>query len=75
MKNFSTLQIALGVSALLHAVVLTTRFVDPTSFNRVFKDKHGVAPSAWAKTAAAPPDSAENASQRAFRDDAGGATG
>lgn len=38
MKNFSTLQIALGVSALLHAVVLTTRFVDPTSFNRVFKD-------------------------------------
>jgi len=37
-KNFSTLQIALGVSALLHAVVLTTRFVDPTSFNRVFKD-------------------------------------
>ena len=38
MKNFSTLQIALGVSALLHAVVLTTRFVDPQSFNRVFKD-------------------------------------
>ena len=38
MKTFSTLQIALGVSALLHAVVLTTRFVDPTSFNRVFKD-------------------------------------
>ena len=38
MKNFSTLQIALGVSALLHAVVLTTRFVDPESFNRVFKD-------------------------------------
>ena len=23
---------------LVHAVVLTTRFVDPTSFNRVFKD-------------------------------------
>ena len=38
MKNFSTLQIALGVSALLHAVLLTTRFVDPQSFNRVFKD-------------------------------------
>jgi protein TonB len=37
-KNFSTLQIALGASALLHAVVLTTRFVDPQSFNRVFKD-------------------------------------
>ena len=28
----------MGVSALLHAVVLTTRFVDPESFNRVFKD-------------------------------------
>ncbi len=38
MKNFSTLQIALAASALLHAVVLTTRFVDPQSFNRVFKD-------------------------------------
>jgi len=37
-KTFSTLQIALGVSVLLHAVVLTTRFVDPQSFNRVFKD-------------------------------------
>ena len=38
MKSFSTLQIALGASALVHAVVLTTRFVDPESFNRVFKD-------------------------------------
>ena len=38
MKSFSTLQIALGVSVLVHAVVLTTRFVDPESFNRVFQD-------------------------------------
>ena len=38
MKTFSTLQIALATSAVLHAVVLTTRFVDPQSFNRVFKD-------------------------------------
>ena len=38
MKTSSTLKIALGVSALLHAVVLTTRFVDPQSFDRVFKD-------------------------------------
>jgi len=37
-KSFSTLQIALGLSALVHAVVLTTRFVDPESFNRVFQD-------------------------------------
>ena len=38
MKSFSTLQIALGASALVHAVVLTTRFVNPESFNRVFQD-------------------------------------
>lgn len=38
MRTFSSLQIALGTSALLHAAVLTTRFVDPQSFNRVFKD-------------------------------------
>ena len=38
MKSFSTLQIALGASALVHAVVLTTRFVAPESFNRVFQD-------------------------------------
>jgi protein TonB len=37
-RTFSSLQIALGTSALLHAAVLTTRFVDPQSFNRVFKD-------------------------------------
>ena len=38
MKSFSTLQIALGASTLVHAAVLTTRFVDPESFNRVFQD-------------------------------------
>ncbi|MES2508783.1 MAG: TonB C-terminal domain-containing protein [Pseudomonadota bacterium] len=38
MKTPSTLQIALGASILVHAVVLTTRFVDPESFNRVFQD-------------------------------------
>ncbi len=38
MKSFSTLQIALGVSVLVHAALLTTRFVDPESFNRVFQD-------------------------------------
>jgi len=37
-KSFSTLQIALGASILVHAVLLTTRFVDPESFNRVFHD-------------------------------------
>ena len=38
MKSLSTLQIALGASLLVHAVVLTTRFVDPERFNRVFQD-------------------------------------
>ena len=38
LKSFSTLQIALGVSFAVHAVLLTVRFVDPESFNRVFKD-------------------------------------
>lgn len=38
LRSFSTLQIALGVSFVLHAVPLTIRFVDPESFNRVFQD-------------------------------------
>jgi periplasmic protein TonB len=38
LKELSTLQIALGVSFLLHLIPLTIRFVDPDSFNRVFKD-------------------------------------
>lgn len=36
--RFSTLQWALGVSVAVHAVLLTVRFVDPESFNRVFDD-------------------------------------
>ncbi|MES3003102.1 MAG: TonB family protein [Pseudomonadota bacterium] len=38
MRKFSTLQIALGVSVAVHAVLLTVRFVDPEGFNRVFQD-------------------------------------
>ncbi|HSI54520.1 MAG: energy transducer TonB [Ramlibacter sp.] len=38
MRSFSTLQIALGVSIAVHAVLLTVRFVDPEGFNRVFQD-------------------------------------
>jgi protein TonB len=38
LRQFSTLQIALGVSVAVHAVLLTVRFVDPESFNRVFQD-------------------------------------
>ncbi|MDO8720082.1 MAG: TonB C-terminal domain-containing protein [Polaromonas sp.] len=38
MKPPNTLQIALGASIALHAVLLTVRFVDPERFNRVFQD-------------------------------------
>ncbi len=38
LRSFSPLQIALGVSVAVHAVLLTVRFVDPESFNRVFQD-------------------------------------
>ena len=37
-RSLSTLQLALGVSLLLHAAVLSVRFIDPEGFNRVFED-------------------------------------
>ena len=39
LRNLTTLQWALGVSLVVHAVLLTVRFVDPERFNRVFEDK------------------------------------
>jgi periplasmic protein TonB len=38
LKDLSTLQIALGLSVVAHAALFTVRFVDPESFNRVFKE-------------------------------------
>jgi protein TonB len=38
LRSFSTLQLALGASIAVHAVLLTVRFVDPEAFNRVFED-------------------------------------
>ena len=38
LKSLSTLQLALGVSVAVHAMLLTVRFVDPEGFNRVFQD-------------------------------------
>ena len=38
LRSLSTLQIALGLSVAVHAVLLTVRFVDPEGFNRVFED-------------------------------------
>lgn len=38
LRTFSVLQLALGISIAVHAVLLTVRFVDPEAFNRVFED-------------------------------------
>ena len=38
LRSFSTLQLALGASFAVHAVLLTVRFIDPEGFNRVFQD-------------------------------------
>lgn len=38
LKDFSTLQIALGLSVLAHGALLAVRFADPEAFNRVFQE-------------------------------------
>jgi protein TonB len=38
LRSFSPLQIALGASFAVHAILLTVRFIDPEGFNRVFED-------------------------------------
>jgi protein TonB len=38
LRRFSTLQIALGISLAVHAVLLAVRFVDPEGVRRVFQD-------------------------------------
>ena len=38
LRSVTTLQWALGLSLTVHAALLTLRFVDPESFNRVFQD-------------------------------------
>ena len=38
LKQLSTLQLALAVSVVVHAALLTVRFVNPEGFNRVFQD-------------------------------------
>jgi protein TonB len=38
LRSITTLQWALGASIAVHAVLLTVRFVDPETFNRVFED-------------------------------------
>lgn len=38
LRTFSTLQLALGASLVVHAALLTVRLVDPERLNRVFED-------------------------------------
>ena len=38
LQKYSTLQLALGASLAVHAVLLSVRFVDPEPFKRVFQD-------------------------------------
>ena len=38
LRNLSTLQLALGISVAVHAVLLTVRFVDPEAIERTFRD-------------------------------------
>ena len=38
LRTLTTLQWALGVSAVVHAALLSVRFIDPEGFNRVFQD-------------------------------------
>ena len=38
LKSLGTLQIALGISLAVHAVLLTVRIVDPERFDRIFRD-------------------------------------
>lgn len=38
LRTFTTLQWALGVSVVVHAALLSVRFIDPEGFNRVFQD-------------------------------------
>ena len=38
LKDLSTMQIALGLSVVAHALLLTVRFIDPEAMDRVFRD-------------------------------------
>lgn len=58
LKDLSTLQIALGLSVIAHAALLTVRFVDPEAFNRVFKETPLEVILVNARTNEAPPENA-----------------
>ena len=67
LKSLSTLQIALGVSLAVHAVLLTVRFVDPELFNRVFQDTPLEVILVNAKTNERAPDKAQAIAQTSLQ--------
>ena len=67
LKSLSTLQIALSFSLAVHAVLLTVRFVDPESFNRVFQDTPLEVILVNAKTNERAPDKAQAIAQTALQ--------
>ncbi len=62
----STLQLALGLSLLAHAALLTVRFVDPQRFDRLFQDTPLEVILVNARTQAPPPDKAQAIAQAAL---------
>ena len=63
LRSLSTLQLALLVSILVHAVVLSIRFVDPEAFDRVFEDTPLEVILVNARSDDAPPEKAQAVAQ------------
>lgn len=63
LRSLSTLQLALAVSVLVHAAILSIRFVDPQAFDRVFEDTPLEVILVNAKSNDAPPDKAQAVAQ------------
>ena len=63
LRSLSTLQLALLISVLVHAVVLSIRFVDPEAFDRVFEDTPLEVILVNAKSDDAKPDKAQAVAQ------------
>ncbi len=66
LRTFSTLQITLAFSVLLHAVLLSVRFVAPEQFDRVFQDTPLEVILVNARTHEEPPEKAQAIAQHAL---------
>ncbi len=66
LRTFSTLQITLAFSVLLHAVLLSVRFVAPGQFDRVFQDTPLEVILVNARTNEPPPEKAQAIAQHAL---------